>query len=128
MTFTRRDVLASVFTGLIVFVFAATHEAWNVWLIGTSHRWAAVAVVLLGAVACGFGDADVELSRGREMTIGTILLAVAGGLAAVLAVVAVWTGSLTALSLLVLTIVVLWAAATLRHLLHGHTPHKPVAI
>ena len=36
-------------SALSVLVFAATHEGWNVWLIGDSHRWAAGAILVLGA-------------------------------------------------------------------------------
>jgi hypothetical protein len=43
-------------------------------------------------------------------------------LALVLAALALASGSLTALSLLVVAIVVLWAASTLRHLAHGSSP------
>jgi hypothetical protein len=52
------------------------------------------------------------------------LFATLGGAALVLSVVALATGSLTPLSLLVADIVVLWALATLRHA--RHAPHSPV--
>jgi hypothetical protein len=32
----------------VVLVFLATHEGWNVWLIGDSHRWAAGVISVLG--------------------------------------------------------------------------------
>jgi hypothetical protein len=49
-----------------------------------------------------------------------------GVIAAVLAVFAVWTGSLTLLSLLVVDIVLLWGAATLGHVQHDH--RRPIAM
>jgi len=41
-------------------------------------------------------------------------------------VFAVWTGSLTLLSLLVVDIVLLWGAATLGHVQHDH--RRPIAM
>lgn len=107
MTLTTKDVAATVLTGLAVVVFAATHEGWNVWLVGGSHRWAAGAILLLGVATCTLG------SHGEGAA--TKLLATLGVLALVLAVLALATGSLTPLSLLVVDFVLLWAVSTLRH-------------
>ena len=117
MTFTRKDATATLLTALAVLVFAATHEGWNVWLVGDSRRWAAGAIFLLGALTCGQGSPD----RG----IVSKVCAGLGILALALAVTALVTGSLTALSLLVADVVVLWAVTTLRHVFHE--PHAPVA-
>lgn len=111
----RKDIAATVFTGLAVLAFAATHEGWNVPLIGDSRRWAAGAIMLLGVFACGQGTS-------RSGTTAAILGAL-GGLALILAVWALITGSLTVLSLLIADIVLLWLASTLGHLRHaGHRP------
>jgi len=118
MTLGRKDTLAAVLTGLAVLAFAATHEGWSVWLVGGSHRWAAGAIMLLGIATCGLGSPG-EKGPARR------LLATLGTLALALAVVAVATGSLTALWFLVAAMVVLWAASTLRHA--AHAPRKPVA-
>jgi hypothetical protein len=114
MMLSRKDVAATALTALAVATFFATHEGWNVWLVGDSHRWAAGVIFVLGALTCGLG------SPGRGTA--TTLLATLGGLALVLAVLALASGSLTALSLLVVAIVALWAASTLRHLGHGSRP------
>ena len=111
MTLTRKDLAATVLTTLAVLTFFATHEGWNVWLVGGSHRWAAGAITLLGAFTCGLG------SPGKDFA--TKLLAVLGIAAGVLAVLALVTGSLTPLSLLTLDIVLLWAASMVRH---AHQP------
>ena len=102
-------------------VFLATHEGWGVWLIGGSHRWAAGAILLLGIATCGQGSP----AKGA----GTRFLALLGILAFVLAVLALATGSLTPLSLLVVDIVALWAFSTARHALaqQTHEPPKPVS-
>lgn len=113
MTLTRRDLAATALTALAVLVFAATHEGWNVWLVGGSHRWAAGAITLLGMFTCGLG------SPGKDTA--TKLLAALGIAALVLAVLALATGSLTPLSLLVVDIVLLWAASLVRHA--GHPAH-----
>ena len=107
MAFSRKDLTATVLTSLAVLAFAATHEGWNVWLIGSSHRWAAGAIVLLGIFTCGLG------SPGKDAA--TKVLAALGVAAGVLAVLALLTGSLTPLSLLTLDIVLLWAASMVRH-------------
>lgn len=116
MTLSRKDALATLLTILVVLAFLATHEGWGVPLIGNSHRWAAGAIALLGMRTCGLG------SPGKG--VGTKFLAILGALALALTVLALVTGSLTPLSLLVVDIVILWAASTLRHL--GHRPRKPI--
>ena len=107
MTLTRKDVAATALTAFAVLVFLVTHESWGVPLVGDSHRWAAGAIFLLGSLTCGLG------SPGKDRA--TKLLVVLGVAALVLAVLAVATGSLTALSLLVVDMVALWAVSTLRH-------------
>jgi hypothetical protein len=107
MTLSRKDLAATVLTALVVLAFTATHEGWDVPLIGDSHRWAAAVILTLGAFACGQGEAQ-DLRRLWPF-------AVLGSIALAFAVLALVTGSLTALSLLVVTIVALWALATLRH-------------
>ena len=110
MTEIRKDVAATLLTALVVVVFLATHEGWGIWLVGGSHRWAAGAIALIGISTCGLGSPGQD--RGRKM------MALLGIAAVPLAAVAIATGSLTPLSLLVLDIVLLWAGSTLRHLLH----------
>lgn len=114
MTLGRKDIAATVLTAVAVCTFFATHEGWNVWLVGESHRWAAGVILILGLLTCSLG------SPGSGPA--TRLLATLGVLALVLAVLAIATGSLTPLSLLVAVIVVLWAASTLRHVGHGSKP------
>lgn len=114
MILRRKDWAATALTALVVLTFFATHEGWNVWLVGGSHRWAAGVIAVLGSLTCGLG------SPGRGTA--TKLLATLGTLALVLAVWALVTGSLTPLSLLVVDIVLLWAVSTLRHSVHGSRP------
>jgi uncharacterized membrane protein YkvI len=115
MTLTRKDAVATSLIGLAVLAFLATHEAWNVPLIGDSHRWAAAVIMVLGIGACSVGA--------RRTT--SKLFGLLGGVAFVFAVLALVTGSLTPLSLLVADMVVMWALATLRH---AHAPPgRPVA-
>lgn len=122
MAHTRMDAAATVLTTLAVLVFVATHESWNVWLIGSSHRWAAGTIMVLGAMTCSLGSAGKDMGRGAAAT----LLAAVGVASLVFAVWAVWTASLTPLSLLVVSIVVLWAGSTLRHA--WHPTHGPIPI
>jgi hypothetical protein len=113
MALNRKDALASGLTALVVLAFFATHEGWNVPLVGDSYRWAAVAVLLLGALTCAQGQAGDEMKT--RMSDVVRLLAALGITALVLGVIAILTGSLTALSLLVADIVLLWAVSTARH-------------
>lgn len=110
MSLTRKDAAATLLTAAAVLVFFATHEGWNVWLVGGSHHWAAGVITVLGAICCGLG------SPGKDVV--SRVLMVVGIAAGVLAVIAIATGSLTALSFLVVAIVVLWAASMARHATH----------
>jgi len=103
----RKDAAATVLTVFAVMTFVATHDGWNVWLVGDSHRWAAGIIGLFGIAACALGSP----ARGAA----TRILAALGVVALVLAVVSLATGSLTPLSLLVADIVVLWVISTVRH-------------
>ncbi len=116
MTLQRKDVTATALTALAVLAFLATYQGWNVWLIGDSHRWATGAIFALGAFTCGQGRPAKDKA--------SMLLGVLGALALGLAVLALITGSLTPLSLLVADIVALWLVSTVRHLVQ--TPHVPV--
>jgi hypothetical protein len=117
MALTRKDLVAAGLTAVAVLAFLATHEGWNVWLIGDSRRWAAGAISLLGVATCAQGS--------PEKGVGTKFLAGLGMLAVVLAVGAIATGSLTPLSLLVVDILLLWALSTSRHVFTRE--HKSVA-
>jgi membrane-bound ClpP family serine protease len=115
MTLTRKDAVATGLTGLAVFVFLATHEGWNVPLVGDSHRWAAAVVMVLGIAACSVGAKRID----------SALFGVLGAAAFVFAVLALISGSLTPLSLLVADMVVMWALTTLRHA--KPPPGRPIA-
>jgi hypothetical protein len=116
MALGRKDVAATALTALVVLVFLASHEGWGVPLVGDSRRWAAGAILLLGVMTCAQG------SPGRDAA--TWLLAILGTIALVLGVLALATGSLTALSLLVVAVVALWAVSTLRHA--WRAPRAPI--
>ena len=115
MTLTRKDAMATGFTGLAVLTFLAMHEGWNVPLVGDSHRWGAAVIMGLGIGACSVGAKRVN----------SALFGVLGGAAFVFGLLALITGSLTPLSLLVADMVVMWALTTLRHA-HG-APGQPAA-
>ena len=115
MTLTRKDAVATGLAALAVSVFLATHEAWNVPLVGDSHRWAAAVILALGIGACSVGAKRVN----------SALFGVLGAAAFVFGVLSLVTGSLAPLSLLVADMVVMWALTTFRH---AHTPpRRPIA-
>ena len=121
MTLTWKDGAATALTALAVLVYAAAHQSWNVWLIGSSNRWAAAAVLLLGIGACSLGTPAEKIGKDSS----TRVFAALGSLTLVFGLWALAMGSMTALSLLVVCTVVLWAAATVRHAWHPR--HHPLA-
>jgi hypothetical protein len=116
MTRLGKDLTAGLLTVLAVLVYATTHEGWNAYLIGGSHRWAAGAIGILGLGCCALGS--------RKKTAMTPVLMLLGIAALALFVVAVVTGSLTPLSLLVAAIVLLFLVSTFEHV--GEVRHRPV--
>jgi hypothetical protein len=96
---TRKDLAATGLTALAVLTFLATHEGWDVPLVGDSHRWAAAVILVLGILACGPGSPGDRAAAK--------VLAPLGVLALVLGLVALPTGSLTVLTLLVVDVVAL---------------------
>jgi len=125
MTLTRKDAAATFVTALAALVFLAAHQSWDVWLIGSSYRWAAVAITLLGMVGCALGSAADGMDREGGMSTATRFLSAVGAVTGLLAIWAILSGSLTALSLLTLGVVVLWAGSTVRHA--SHPTQRPVA-
>ncbi len=117
MAIGRKDLAATGLTVLAVLVYFATHEGWNVWLIGGSHRWAAGAILALGWATCTLGSPGKSTAA---KSLGTL-----GALALGLAIIALVTGSLIPLALLVVDDVLLWAISTFRH--GWHAPHAPAA-
>ncbi len=110
MTLTRKDAAATALTVLVALVFLATHEGWGVWLVGDSQRWAAGVIGVLGVGTCALGSPGSGIA--------TKLLGALGVGALAFWALALATGSLTALSLLVVDIVLLWAVSTWRHVRH----------
>jgi hypothetical protein len=102
-----KDIAATALIALMVLVLAATASGWDVPLVGDSHRWAAGVILAIGMATCSLG------TPGRDA--GTWILGALGVAALGLAIAALVTGSLTLVWLLVADNVVLWAAATMRH-------------
>src|SRR5689334_8028402 len=93
MAIGRKDLLATLLTGFAVFVFLATHEGWNVWLVGSSRHWAAGVITLVGAFTCGLGSPANTMSDAKGMSRDTRLLSLVGAFALVFAIWAIWSGS-----------------------------------
>ena len=109
------DVLSTLVIAATVLGYAATHEQWNLWLIGDSRRWTAGLLSVLGIAVFALASRHVS-----SFILGPLLL-----LGVVLAVIAFWTASLTSLSFLAATIVAVWAIAVFRDLFV--VPHQPIA-
>jgi len=120
MRFDRRDIFEDVAATLLmtatVMGFTATHQRWDVWLIGDSRRWTAALLSVLAVPMLAF----------TARHIGATLLGVLAIAMLALAAVAFWTASLTPLSLLAATIILAWALAVLRDLFA--VPRKPIPI
>jgi hypothetical protein len=110
MRFGRRyffeDVVATLLATAAVLAFTSTHQSWNVWLIGDSRRWTAGLLALIGVAMFGLAARHI----------GPALLVLLGIAAVVFAGLALWTASLTTLSLLAATVILVWAAAVVRDL------------
>jgi hypothetical protein len=118
MHLTRNDASATVVTLLAVLVYAASASGTDVWLVGPSHRWAALAILLLGIRGCMYGSASQEPA---SMDGPTKVLAAIGVGSLVAAAATIVTGSIVALDVLVACVVALWLGATARHA----TAHVP---
>lgn len=125
MELTWKDGAATVLTGLAVVVYLASSLSWDAWLIGSSTRWAAAVVLLLGIGACSLGRAGDEIGGAGPRRTVTKVLSGIGIASLAFGLWAIVTGSETALALLLGATVVLWAASTLRHV--RHPTHTPVA-
>jgi hypothetical protein len=126
MTLTRKDLFATALTGLAVLAYAAAVGSWDVALVGSGYRWAAAVIVVLGIGACALGSPGKDLGEGTRMDGTTMLLSVAGVAALVFALWAIAAGSSTALTLLIASVVVLWAGSTVRHA--WHTTHRHAVV
>jgi len=111
MKLDRNDRMVTGLAILVVGVFLATWQGWGVPLIGDSHRWAAIVILLLALVA---GMLSSPGSDTRSYLLGALVVA-----AFLFAVLALATGSLTPLALLVVALLALIMASTERHARHG---------
>ncbi len=108
------DVAGAVVVAATLLGYTATHEQWNVWLIGDSRRWTAGLLSVLGIAVFALALRHVSGS-----VLGSFLV-----LGVTFAGLAFWTAALTPLSFLAGTIVVVWGIAVLRDLIV--LPHTPV--
>jgi len=113
MGLTHKDIGATTATALATLVFAANAGGWDVALVGSSRRWAAAAILLLGMAGCALGSAP------KPPDGPTKALAALGVVSAVAGVLALLTGSLAALEALVLCLLGLWLGSTMRHASEG---------
>jgi hypothetical protein len=111
MRLDRKDRMVTALAIFIAGVFLTTWAGWGVPLVGDSHRWATVVILLLGLAA---GALSAPGSDPRSYVLATLVLA--GFLFAVLALA---TGSLAPLALLVVALLALIVASTERHARHG---------
>ena len=106
-----KDGAVAVLATLIGGTLLTTYESWGVPLIGDSHRWATVVILLLGLVAGALSSPGADP---RSYFLAGLVLA-----AFLFAVIALATGSLTPLVLLVAAVLALIVASMARHLRHG---------
>jgi len=96
---------------LIVGVFVVAYADWGVPLIGSSNRWAAAVIVVLGVIA---GALSSPGSDSRSYALGGMLI-----VAFLCAVLAFATASTAALALFVVALLALIATSAGRHLRHA---------
>lgn len=119
MTRIWKDAAALGLTLVAVLTFIATHDGWNVWLVGDNHRWAAAVMLVAGLAACTLGAPDPSRAGGNKLLAGMGWVALALGIAGII------SGSLTVLSLLAVDTACLWALSALRHV--QALPRQPLA-
>jgi predicted small integral membrane protein len=115
MKLDRNDRMVTGLAILVVGVFVTTWQGWGVPLIGDSHRWATIVILLLGLAA---GALSSPGSDPRSYLLATLVIA-----AFLFAVLALATGSLAPLALLVVALLGLIVESTERHVRHGRGQH-----
>lgn len=120
MTIDRNDKNVLGIAALIVATLVTTAAGWGVPLIGDSRRWATVFVLLLAAVA---GWLSAPGSDARSYALGALVLG-----AFLLAVIALATGSLAALILLVAAVLALFAVSIAHHARQGRGRQASAAV
>ncbi len=107
MTLTRRDLAAMVFVALCALTLVAALASSSAPLVGDSNRAAALVVLVLGFAGYLCGDPREGRREPAQGVFGIVALA--------LGIIALATGSAVFLTLLVVDILVLGVATTLRH-------------
>jgi hypothetical protein len=107
MKLDRNDRIVAALAVLIAGAFVATAAGWGVPLIGDSHRWATLVILVLALVA------GLVSAPGRDR--GSNVLATLVVVAFLFAVLALASASLGALALLVAALFALVAMSTKRH-------------
>jgi hypothetical protein len=105
---TWKDLAGTAAAALVLLAYVANVQGW--WYLG-SNRWAAVTMVVVGAIGCQVGARLV----GEEPTsLPIVLLGMLGVAALTLAILAIVTAQWALLALAIL-VLALWAGSTLRH-------------
>lgn len=117
MYLTRRDVVGTAVTALIVLAYAANVQDW--WYLG-SNRWAAVTMLAIGIIGC---PRAARLVGEKLSSPPIVVLGALGVVALGLGILAIVTAEQWALLALAIVVVVLWAGTTLRHAV---TPAPPL--
>jgi hypothetical protein len=111
MRLTWRDGVATVMAGLVVAVVMSVTRSWD-WPMLGSYRAGVGALGVIGWSMCIFGSSVAKSSfKGPFVVFASAL----GGLALVLVIVGLVTGTETPFVLLAVVIEILWVATTLRH-------------
>jgi len=112
MRLTWRDFVTTLLMAAVVMVYAANAAGWA-WPIVDTVRGATLVVGVIGLGSCIVGgSASAIAAKGRYMA----LMGTLGGVAALLTVVGLVSGWAIALNLLVLDTLLLYAIATVRHM------------
>lgn len=111
MRLTRRDGVATVMAGLVAAVALAVTRSWD-WPMLGSYRAGVAALGVIGWSMCIVGSSRTTYSfKGPFVVFASAL----GGLALLLVIVGLVTGTETPFLLLAVVIEILWLATTLRH-------------
>jgi hypothetical protein len=118
MGLTFRDAITSALAAAVVAVtYAVTQEL--AWPMLATPRAGILVLGALGITMCVAGTRTEDMATGEELKRhpGMIVGAALGGLALVIWIVGMFTGTETALMALAVVLIALWATATIRHAL-----------
>ncbi len=116
MRLTGKDLAATLFTGAVVGVYVAFLQGADLPFLGSVRGTAGVVLALGWVGGCALSGVGDAYTRKQTSPLLVAVLTAIGAVALVAAVMALVTASEAALTVLVVSTVLLWFGATVRHM------------